>query len=99
MAGERLRVEDDEILERAQDLNQAIATYREWGESPLADSLEILGSLNSSFTERIGRMLRSLTETTSDFLENIETVKETATDIVNNLRQVDTEIASGMRGE
>ena len=99
MASDRLRVEDEEILERAGNLEQAIANYRALGENPLEASLDSLDGMNSSFTERIGRMLRALTDTNPDFLESLENIQETAADIANNLREVDTEIAGGMGGQ
>ena len=95
---DRLSVENQAILEKAQDLAHAIARYRELGENPLEETLEHLGNMDSSFTERIGRMLGNLTDKNPDFLENMEAIRDTAAEIANNLREVDTEIASSMGG-
>lgn len=95
---DRLRVEDERILEQASRLEQAIAAYRELGENPLEESLGDLDSMYSSFTERISRMLRTITNANSDFLENIESIKDTTDQIATNLREVDTEIVNSMGG-
>lgn len=98
MAGDRLKVDDDEIIEKANNLAQAIVDYRELGENPLAEPLEFLNSMNSSFTERLGRMLGSLTATNPDVLENMEAIQNAATDIARNIRQVDINGVRDMGG-
>jgi len=98
MAGNRLRVEDERILDQVARLEQAIAAYRELGENPLAEPLEHLNGMNSSFTERLHRLLDNLTDKNPVFLENIENISGTAAEIANNLREVDTEIVSSMGG-
>jgi len=98
MAGNRLRVEDGRILDQVARLEQAIAAYRELGENPLAEPIEWLGHMNSSFTERLHRLLDNLTDKNPVFLENLENISGTAAEIANNLREVDTEIVSSMGG-
>lgn len=93
---DRLRIENERILDQVDRLEHAIVEYQSLGETPLVEAIEYLDNMDSSFAERISRLLRQVTDTNPDFLESIEAVRNAADQIVKNLHELDVKTAGSM---
>ena len=99
MAEDRLRVDHEQVIEKATQLEQAIATYRELGENPLQMSLGQLGEMNSNFVARLERMLGSLDGKNPDLLETMESISGSAAEIAESFIQLDEDMVAAMGAE
>ena len=98
MSASNLRLDNDRVLEASRELGQALSAYRAFGGDPLANQIAALDEMNSSFTSKVSHILVSMGRDNPNYLGILENINRSATQVARNLRQMDSEMASGKGG-
>ncbi|MCP1103082.1 endonuclease IV [Aequitasia blattaphilus] len=86
-----LKLDETGLIKRTVNLEEAIATYKNFAHRPFTQEVSLLEGMNSDFLAKFKNMLEDLNESNTKVIENLQGVAVKGKEIADTFEDIDDE--------